>query len=265
MILQPLKHIDLPFLSDVQPQDWPDITPYFDYYTSTSFCFPFKVLLDGKLAGVGTTILHDEVAWLAHIIVAPEHRNKGIGKFITQELVDFSKSKNCSTILLIATDLGAPVYEKIGFETDTEYLFFKDLSSFPLANTLDIHPFIPEYKNQLLKLDLETSGENRSMQLEAYLAEALVYKRNENIEGFYLPSLNEGLIVANTVVAGIELIKYRSQTRDRISFPIENKSAREFLYQQGYQEFKTAKRMWLGTKRPWNATQLYNRIGGNLG
>src|SRR5688572_32638579 len=35
--------------------------------------------------------------------------------------------QQCETIYLIATELGAPVYEKCGFETETEYLYFKDL------------------------------------------------------------------------------------------------------------------------------------------
>ncbi|MBL0009542.1 MAG: GNAT family N-acetyltransferase [Saprospiraceae bacterium] len=99
--------------------------PAIQFYITSDFCFPIKVSIDHKIAGTGTAIIHHDVAWLAHIIVHPDFRNQGIGKLITESLVKMAHAKSCDTLYLLATELGEPVYRKIGFETETEYLFFK--------------------------------------------------------------------------------------------------------------------------------------------
>jgi len=102
---QPLELPDLELITALQPPDWPNIIPSIEFYIISTFCFPIKLIIDNKIVGIGTTIIHNDIAWLAHIIVHPEHRNQGIGKIITQTLVDSLQTK-CDTIYLIATDLG---------------------------------------------------------------------------------------------------------------------------------------------------------------
>jgi len=82
--IQTLEHKEIVLLTDLQPPEWQDIVPTFDYYTKAAFCFPIKVTIDNKIVGIGTTIIHNDIAWLAHIIVHPDKRNKGIGQLITQ-------------------------------------------------------------------------------------------------------------------------------------------------------------------------------------
>ncbi len=64
-------------------------------------------------------------AWLAHIIVDPEYRKRGIGSLIVCQLLDFLKNSGCETVSLIATELGYSVYKKAGFVEQTEYAFFE--------------------------------------------------------------------------------------------------------------------------------------------
>ena len=114
-------------------------------------CFPFKASIENKIVGIGTTILHHETAWLAHIIVHPEYRNRGIGKMITQALVDHSYSKGRKTIYLIATELGLPVYRRLGFESETEYTIFKSKGT---REILPISEQIIAYNNMLQERNL---------------------------------------------------------------------------------------------------------------
>ena len=266
MKIQPLQPSDLNLISALQPDDWQDITSIIDFYTKSSFCFPIKVIVGEKIAGIGTAIIHNDVAWLAHIIVHPENRNQGIGKFITQFLVHEAGAKNCNTIYLIATDLGEPVYKKTGFETETEYLFFKDIKPIESWRTSkEIAPFNNDFKTQVVGLDKQVSGEDRLLHLEHYLEGAFVYQQNKIVEGFYLPAFGEGLIIANTTTAGEELMKLRFMAKDNAAFPIDNISATAFMHQNNFKEFRRAKRMRLGAKRAWQPECLYNRIGGNLG
>lgn len=266
MHIEPFTPTDLTSLADLQPVGWPDIRQAYSFYVNSPFCFPIKVVVDTNIVGIGSSIIHQHTAWLAHIIVDSKHRNKGIGGRITQSLVESLQTKDCQTINLIATDLGAPVYEKIGFETQTHYLFFTHLTSDPSWQmSPHIFPLTPLHKEQIASLDRQVTGEERMILLEPYLRSGYVYQDKKGVEGFYLPALGEGLIIAKTNVAGIELLKMRLLTKDNAAFPVDNLEATRFLYQHNFKEVRVAKRMSLGKKRPWLPTSLFNRIGGNLG
>ncbi len=266
MQMESLERSDLNSVTALQPECWQDITPIIGFYIKSSFCFPIKVTVEKKIAGIGTAIIHNGVAWLAHIIVHPDNRNKGIGKLITQFLVDEARAKDCDTIYLIATDLGEPVYKNVGFETEIEYLFFNDIrpnESWRMSE--NIVAFADDFKTQVAGLDKQVSGEERLLHLAQHLEGAFVYLQNNVVEGFYLPAFGEGLIVANTTTAGIELMKLRLATKDNAAFPADNVSATAFMHQNNFKEFRRAKRMRLGIKREWQPESFYNRIGGNLG
>jgi hypothetical protein len=264
--VQTLNHTDLNLLSDLQPDGWQSITPSFDFYTRSSFCFPVKIISDDKIAGIGTTIIHHDVAWLAHIIVHKDYRRKGIGKLITETLVDSLKSKNCETIYLLATDLGAPVYEKVGFETETEYLFFKDIKlAKDLPISIMIEPYTQEFNQQIAEIDRINSGEDRMFHFEDHLQNGFVYREDAIIKGFYLPTFGDGLIIANDSSAGLELLKLHLKSNERIYFPKDNLVATNYLYENGFKETSAVKRMRLGKKRDVSLKNIYNRIGGNLG
>ncbi|HCS21951.1 MAG TPA: N-acetyltransferase [Bacteroidetes bacterium] len=266
MDIQILEHKDIGFITDLQPPDWQDIIPTIDFYLNANFCFPIKVTVDHKIVGIGTAIVHNRTAWLAHIIVHPENRNQGIGSLLTETLVKSLQSKSCDTIYLIATELGEPVYKKVGFETETEYLFFKETKTSKSYATSDsIVPFSDDFKILISNLDQEISGEERMVQLEQHLSKGSVYIEKNAVEGFYLPTLGDGFIAARTNSAGQELMKLRLITKENAAFPVDNAGATEFMYKNNFKEFKRAKRMRLGKKRNWQPANIYNRIGGNLG
>lgn len=266
MDIQPLLFTDLNEVAELKPADWPDIITPIKFYTTTIFCFPLKAMIDNRIAGTGTVIVHNNIAWLAHIIVHPGYRNKGVGKQITQFLVDIAHQKNCDTVYLIATELGEHVYKKLGFETETEYLFFKDIKANPGGLTpVNIFPYTVDVKSQIESLDKQVSGEERMHHLELYLSHGYVYKQNGIVEGFYLAGFGEGLIIAKTTAAGLALMQYRFGTKENASFPKDNTAAAAWMNNNGYTAFKTAKRMYLGKKRSWQPGNIYNRIGGNLG
>ena len=115
MTFSELLASDLPLLKELQPPDWNNIVPPFEYHISHSFCHTRKIMDGNRLAAVGTTVLHKDVAWLALIIVHPDYRGQGLGKKITMDLMDIATKHECESILLLATPMGLPVYEKLGF------------------------------------------------------------------------------------------------------------------------------------------------------
>jgi len=256
---------DIKDILPLQPEGWQDIRPFFTAYSKSSFCFPIKVCLKKRIVGLGVAIKHDDVVWLAHIIVHPEYRKKGIGKHITAHLLQFSQQINCSRIYLIATALGAPVYKKVGFTTETAYLFYKNIHINNHTPHQNIIPFTDAMLKEVAALDYQISGEKRITHLKMHLKNAVVFKKQDKIEGIYLPNFGEGLILAHSKLAGLALMKLRFQTHSEAVFPAENSVAIAFLRQHNLEPHSSAKRMLYGTKKNVQFQYIYNRIGGNLG
>jgi GNAT superfamily N-acetyltransferase len=264
--IQALEHADLPFIAAFQPPDWPDVLPSFRFYIDASFCHPIKAVDGNQIVGVGSSIIHDQVAWLATIITHPERRNRGIGTFVTSALVDSVKNTSCRTIMLVATPLGEPVYRKLGFETDGEYLFFRD------GNTTDgkaisenVIPFDPKYAEQVYVLDRRAAGENREMRLNEFLVNAKLYVQSGRVQAFYLPSFGEGLIVAENPEAGLALLDVKHISPAATILPKENVAGIDYLRNMGYRQYRTAARMRLGKKLDWRPDMIYSRVSGAIG
>lgn len=256
---------DLDAVAGLQPDGWPDIFPSIEYYCKSGFCFPLKASLEGKVVGIGTAIIHGYTAWLAHIIVSPNHRNAGIGSAITKALIDLCQRNSCRTLLLIATALGEPVYKKFGFEAETSYIFFDYGNSFTHQDSPQVFTFQKKYGEALFKLDRSVSGEDRKKLLYEHLDHALLFVEKELLEGFYVPTLGEGLIISDSPAAGLALMKLRATSTKKFCVPMLNENALNFLSQHGFSEYRRASRMILGEKVKWDGSKIYSRIGGNLG
>jgi GNAT superfamily N-acetyltransferase len=266
MEINPLVQNDLISIPPILPPGWDSAMPSIQFYTSSGFCYPIKVSVDNKIVGTGTAIMHRDVAWLAHIIVHPDHRNQGIGKLITESLIDIAHAKNCATLYLLATELGEPVYRKLGFEAEAEYLFYKgeklNESAFQDEYIL---PYSGEYITQISTLDRHVSGEDRMFHLSQYLSSGFVYVVDNSVEGYYLPAMGDGVIIATSSGAGQALMKLRLATKDYAVFPANNTHASAFIRQYPFTQVRIQKRMRLGEKKNWEPANIYNRIGGNLG
>lgn len=262
--IEELTAKDLDTVALLQPEGWGDILPSIQFYCASDFCFPLKATLDGVMVGIGTAIIYGKTAWLAHIIVNNDHRNKGIGTIVTKSLMDLVHKTSCHTILLIATALGEPVYRKLGFQVQTQYVFF-DNGTLPAADRMACVPYNPRYEDALLQLDNTVSGEDRKMLLKAHIEEISLVLENEKLRGFYVATLGEGLIVADDPNAGCELMKVKFAKNRTFCIPENNEDGIDFLTRHGFKEYRKASRMILGEKIVWDARKLYSRIGGNLG
>jgi len=265
VIVESLTPEDLPQVSNLQPEGWPPISPSFQFYLQSPFCHPIKLLLDSHVVGIGTTILHHHTAWLAHIIVNPAYRNKGIGTQITSALIQIAERHHAKTILLLATALGEPVYSKLGFQKELDYIFLQNGKIEESPGQI-IHPFQEKYQHQLLTLDKIISGEDRHQLLLPHLPNARLILAHERVQGFLLPSLGEGLVIAESTNAGLTLLTERlTSDKNRIALPAENNAAIDFLKANGYSEFLKGTRMYRGEKLAWQPSKIFSRIGGNLG
>lgn len=266
MEIQNLENTDIDRLKELQPETWTDIRPYFYYYSASHFCHPLKISENGKVIAVGTNIQHQDSAWLAHIIVHPGHRNRGLGGEMAFALYRHLDNKRFSTIYLDATDMGFPVYKKLGFEVETEYIHLEGKNTDQyLLEPDSVIPFRADLKEEILALDRLISAEDRIDVLEPHLRSSLLYVSNRKVQGAYFPYLLDGFVLAINPLAGTELMKIRMRNKPTARFPSENTACIDFLISNGYQVTGTSKRMILGKKRDWNGKGIFHRISGGLG
>jgi len=88
-----------------------------------SFCF--AVVIDKKTKktiGMGR-VLSDGVSdgYIQDLVILPEYRKKGIGKKLTESLIDYCKSKGITWIALVSEPNQENFYKKIGFKEMKNY------------------------------------------------------------------------------------------------------------------------------------------------
>ncbi|GGB84956.1 GNAT family N-acetyltransferase [Dyadobacter sediminis] len=257
---------DLEQLPALQPPDWGNLIPRFSYFIESPFCEPLKITENGQLAAIGSSIMHAETVWLACIVVHPEHRNKGLGNRITSALIGNIDRNIYKSIYLDATEFGFPVYKKLGFEVETEYIHLhreKEAPGFPISEC--IVPFDEKYRQQIFETDEFVSGEKRSGVLGGFLTNARMYVSGSEVQGFYIHDWGDGPVIAKSPTAGTELLKLRMQQFDTAVVPAESRTASDFLKANGYKIYKTSRRMYLGNKTEWKSNLVFNWISGQLG
>jgi GNAT superfamily N-acetyltransferase len=265
MLPEPVVEKDLPGLAELQPDGWPDIIPEFGFYSRMPFCKAVRVTMEGRLAGVGAGISLGKTAWLAHIIVNPLFRKKGIGRSIVDHLLDWLDHSGCETVSLIATDMGYPLYRKTGFDDQTDYVFLKSEKPLNLPDSTDTIPFTGAAAIDVFSLDKKVSGEDRSGIMMNRMLNAHVLRKNGHITGYFLPGLGEGPIVAEEIETGLAMMELRIPNSKQCVLPVENAAGIDFLKENGFVESKRAKRMVRGKRFSWQPDKIFNRIGGNFG
>jgi GNAT superfamily N-acetyltransferase len=72
---------------------------------------------DGRMVSTSLVFLHDGFAGIYGVATLPEHRGKGLGAHLTAEPLRSAWKLGYTTGLLQASEMGAPVYERIGFRS----------------------------------------------------------------------------------------------------------------------------------------------------
>ncbi|SEM85305.1 GNAT family N-acetyltransferase [Streptacidiphilus jiangxiensis] len=74
------------------------------------------------------------------VVTDPRHRHRGLAEAVTRALVSALQDRGCSSVELIATPEGLPLYEKLGFNPVAHYLTLRH----PLAVAGVARPEAPE-------------------------------------------------------------------------------------------------------------------------
>ena len=80
-------------------------------------CFGADV--DGTLAASATTVCYgSDLAWIGMVLTLPEFRGRGLARRLMEQSIEFCARRGVRWAKLDATDMGAPLYERLGFRTE---------------------------------------------------------------------------------------------------------------------------------------------------
>ncbi len=263
------KKSDLQILKKIFPSDWNfDFEKFISQFCDQNFYKGFTLLVNKKVIGFGNIMIFGKHAWLGNIVIEENYRNLGFGTKITKHLTDFGYKNHVKTYNLIATESGEYIYRKLGFENEIIYDFYRN----PVPN----NKFEIKYQIQLAKsidlqkiiaLDYSVTGERRNILIEYFLSLCkLVFDKNFNIKAFFIEDLGDGLIISGEPAFGIELLKYKlNQNGKSITIPENNIVAKQFLIQNGFIKYKSARKMIYGKSYNWKPDCVYSRASGYCG
>lgn len=267
--IRDLRTSDLPLIKDFAPPEWHvDLSQLFGRHFGRPYFHPLAAEVDGRTVGCAEGLLQGNAGWLGNIIVLPEFRGHGIGRALTESLVALFKRKGVQYQILVATPLGEPIYRKLGFETVSQYLFFEKQDA---PGSLDavpgVRPLTAVDYEDVFALDRLVTGEIRSPFLRGFLQAAWAHVDSAGqLDGYYLPQLGNGLVIARNDAAGLALMRHKhNQGPGASCVPEQNAMATAFLQGNRFGEAWRAPRMTLGPDLRWQPEHVYSRGSGYCG
>jgi ribosomal protein S18 acetylase RimI-like enzyme len=269
LTIRPVKSNELPLLKGFAPPEWnSNVAQLFAFFFGQPYFHPIVAELAGEIVGCANGLLNGRTGWLGNIIVLPEYRGQGIGSALTTHLVEYFQQQGCTSQLPVATELGQPVYTKLGFTVSSTYTILRsekiNLATPPphirKAQAGDFEP--------IWELDQLITCEQRTPFRERFLSESWVYQAgvDEPVEGFFLPGLASGPILARNKAAGLELLDFKLGLGcTSIVVPTSNQPALDHLIKTGFKIVNTAPRMFLGAELKWVPAGVFSRGGGFCG
>lgn len=228
----------------------------------------FVAEIDGTIAGCGgATVFPGAPAtgWVHGIVVRPEHRGTGLGRRLTEAAIGWLRGRSVETVLLLATDAGRPIYQRLGFTEGERYGSFPPPASGGAAGA-EVRPMTGDDLPAVRALDRAATGEDRAGFIESLAASGWVTGRDGAIDAFHLACpWGGGPIVARDGVTGCAMIDHarRLQPVTRgLGLPLANAAAVKHL---GVAADRSLTRMWLGTPPRWRPDMIFGVFNFGVG
>jgi GNAT superfamily N-acetyltransferase len=219
---------------------------------------------DGAVVGASACAHFGASGWIGAVAVVPEARRGGLGRALTEAAVTCLRERGASTIQLYATDMGRPIYERLGFVAEGACVTLGGRWR-PGRPTPGVRTARAGDLRAALAVDREATGENRAALLTAlWPGTALVVEVGGEVRGYHLPSpwRSGGATVAADLPSGLALIDAARARLDgaelSLSIPDGNRPAIRALEARGQTERSRATRMRLGPAVPWQPSALFS-------
>ena len=211
----------------------------------------------GRTRGTGGT------GWVGGVAVVPAHRRAGLGGALTVAIVEFLEGRGVATVLLHATALGRPVYERLGFVPETAYVTLSGPTLARASSGAMVRAGRAADLEAVLALDREATGEDRRRLLAAlWPTGGLVAAVDGHPLGYHLasPWRPGGATIAadsGTGLALLDAVRVAPGDEVAISVPAANAAAVGWLESAGFKERYRTIRMYRGPRVAWDPAALF--------
>lgn len=261
---------------------WSDRRTWFSFATSQPACVPLVAVEEGMIVGTGVGTANGSVGWIGTIYVVPELRGRGLGRALTQAVLDALESRGCRSYVLVATDVGRPLYERMGFEVQTHYRILEAPGIEPPALEIReargpwlVRPFEPADLEPMTALDRTATGEDRTHVLRRFAepssARTLIRNAAGVVHGFVVRApWGGGATVATGIDGALAILDARRRAsgpggRVRVGLLEENAEGLEALGRLGLTPIWSAPRMIRGEPLRWRPEWIWGQFNHAIG
>lgn len=239
------------------------------------------------IVGTGVATLHGPVAWIGTIWVHPDRRRRGLGLALTNWTIDVAEGAGCRTLVLVASDEGRPLYERLGF-SDLTFEPVLEAPGLPAAADRPgdvavasgsgpgrrVRAWRAEDLPAALALDLAATGEDRSAGFRAFAdpSTAIVVVGQDDVpRGFLIRApWGGGATIAPDPDDAMALLTARRRAsgpdkRVRAGLMASNTVGLERLAAAGWTEAWRARRMSRGEPLDWQPDAIWGQFNHAMG
>lgn len=258
--------------------DWGDRRTWFEFAVSQPECQPVVAIADGEIVGTGVGTANGRVGWVGTIWVTPDRRGAGLGRALTQAVIDRLESAGCESLLLVATVEGRRLYERMGFELQTTY---RILEAPGLAegeagadSSISVRPFDPGDLGTLETLDAAATGEDRAHLLRRFAGPSstkVAVDASGAVGGFVVRApWGGGATIGVDARSAMGILTARRRAsgpegRVRVGLVAENVAGLRALEQAGLRPIWSAPRLIRGRPLAWRPEWIWGQFNHAVG
>jgi predicted N-acetyltransferase YhbS len=224
---------------------------------------------DGRPIGGVCCASFGASGWIGALGVLPEARRRGAGEALARAACDRLRERGARTVLLYATDMGRPLYERLGFEWEGAVTAWRGTAG-TMSADVTLRAVREDDRAAIRAIDAAATGEDRAAVIDAlHPLSGLIAERAGEAAGWAVASpWGAGVAVcAADARAGVALTAAaaRGPGTGTMVVPNANIAASEALEHWGFAPTAAGARMRLGPPVGWRPEMqfgLFNLFWG---
>jgi GNAT superfamily N-acetyltransferase len=201
-----------------------------------------------RVTGVSYAVSFGPTGWIGNVAVDPDARGQGVGTAVSEAAMDWLRRAGVKTMLLTATQMGRPIYERLGFADDGVCYGIWTRGQQPLPAADGGAGVGPGRIADALRQDAQATGEDRGSFLGTF-ADRVRTPAGPAGEGYRIAlPWGRGPVIASDPDAARALVTdmLRASPDQSLSFPESNTGAAELAAALGFRLARRCTRMRLG-------------------